>query len=235
MAAEHLDRNRLPRRNFGDALQHAVHAHRGDVVDRQHHVAGAQARRERGTLGNHLTHHDPARHREPEIARELVRELLRHESEVAALDALARHQAREHPLDDRGGDGKTDADEPLREVRREDGGVDADQAPFEVDEGAARIPLIDGGVRLDEVLVVVEPEPVAPERRNDPGRHRLPHVEGGADRKDGRAHAQRGAVTHGDRGEPRRVDAQEREVRFGVGADDPGGVGLAVGESDLRV
>ena len=119
--------------------------------------------------------------------------------------------------------------------QKADNGVDADEAPFEVDEGTARIALIDGGVRLDEVLVVVETEPVASECRNDAGRHRLSHVEGVADREDGCAHAQRGAVAHGDRGKPRRVDAQEREVGFGVGTDEPSGVGLAVGEGDLRV
>ena len=47
----------------------------------------------------------------------------------------------------------------------EDGGVDADDLAVEVEERAARVALVDGGVGLDEVLVADRPRRFSPMTR----------------------------------------------------------------------
>ena len=78
-----------------------------------------------------------------------------------------------------GGNGKADA---LRTARaREDRGVDADQPAGKIDQRAAGIARIDGGVGLDEELVVGNADLGARQRRDDAVRHGLPDAEGIAD------------------------------------------------------
>ena len=64
---------------------------------------------------------------------------------------------------------------------RKDGGVDADEMAVHIDERTAGIAGIDGGVGLNEELVVGDADLRAGERRDNAARHRLPHAERIAD------------------------------------------------------
>ena len=85
----------------------------------------------------------------------------------------------DHHLHHVGGNGEADA---LRAARaREDRGVDADEPPAEIDQRAARIAGIDGGVGLDEELVVGDADLGARHRRDDAVGDGLADREGIAD------------------------------------------------------
>ena len=64
---------------------------------------------------------------------------------------------------------------------REDRSVDADEPAVHVDQRAARIAGIDGGVGLDEELIVGDADLRAGQRRDDAARHRLADAERIAD------------------------------------------------------
>ena len=66
---------------------------------------------------------------------------------------------------------------------REDRRVDADQRAVHVDQRAAGIAGIDGGIGLDEEAGIVDAEIGARDRRDDAARHRLADAEGIADGK----------------------------------------------------
>src|SRR5262249_4740675 len=63
----------------------------------------------------------------------------------------------------------------------QDGGVDSDQLTAQVDERAARIAGVDGGIRLDEVLVAVRIDARAGQAADDPRGDRVLQPEGIAD------------------------------------------------------
>ena len=94
-------------------------------------------------------------------------------------------------LDDRHGDlgGHRKADADRAAGRRHDRGVDADHLAVDVEERAAGIAAVDGGVGLD-VVVVGAGIDVAVERRDDAGRHRAAEAERVADREHPVADAQ---------------------------------------------
>ena len=83
------------------------------------------------------------------------------------------------------GHGETDAFIAIGAA--DDGGVDADQPAFGVHQRAAGIARIDGGIRLDEILVMrvgigfVERETAAPQPADDAHGDGLAHAEGIAD------------------------------------------------------
>ncbi len=62
-------------------------------------------------------------------------------------------------------------------VVRQDRRVNADEFAARVDEGAAGIARINGGVGLDEVFIVFDPKIVAPLRADDAHRHSLAQAE----------------------------------------------------------
>ena len=105
----------------------------------------------------------------------------------------------------------------------EDRGVDADQPPVHVDQRAARIAGIDGGVGLDEELVVGDADLRARERRDDAAGHRLADAERIADGEHEIADLETVRIAELDRGEldAARIEPQHREI------------GLLVLENDL--
>ena len=78
---------------------------------------------------------------------------------------------------DRNGEADADRAARLRENRR----IDADQAAFHIDQGAAGIARIDRGVGLDEEAVIGNADFGARHRRDDALRHGLADAEGVAD------------------------------------------------------
>ena len=115
---------------------------------------------------------------------------------------------------------EADADRAAR--RRDDRGVDADHFAVEVEQRAARIAAIDGGVGLD-VVVVGTGIDVAVARRHDAGGHRAAEAERIADRDHPFAEPQLVGIA-----EPHRLqrlvglDPQQRDVGLLIAADQLG-------------
>src|SRR6185312_8440722 len=79
-----------------------------------------------------------------------------------------------------------------------DGGVEADEPAFGINQRAAGISGIDGGVGLDEVLDVFDAEPTASDRAGNAHGYGLADAEGIADRHYHVADLQVIAVAHDD-------------------------------------
>ena len=124
----------------------------------------------------------------------------------------------------------------LRAARaREDRGVDADQAPAEIDQRAAGIAGIDGGIGLDEELVVGDADLGARHRRDDAVGHGLADGERIADGEHHVADLERVGIGELERGEALvlRLEAQHREIRARILEHDLGLEFALVGERDL--
>ena len=133
-----------------------------------------------------------------------------------------------------GGNGKADA---LRTARtREDRSVDADQTAVEIDQCAAGIARIDGGVGLDEKLIVGDADLRARERRDDAVRHGLPDAERIAHREHHVADRQRIGVGKVERRKAlvRILQPQHGEIAALVLEHDLGLELALVGERDLH-
>jgi hypothetical protein len=112
-----------------------------------------------------------------------------------------------------------EADAQRTAAGRQDGRVDADQAPGGVDERAAGVAGIDRGIGLDEVLEGVDTDPVAAGAADDALGDGLPHSERVADCEDDVADLHAVGVAEGDRLQVLRVDLEHREIGFRIGAD----------------
>ncbi len=152
------------------------------AVDADDHVAGLDAGARGRAGGCDIRHQGAARALEAETVGNLRRHLLQLGAEPRPFDrgaaALGGGHHHAHHI---GGDGKADA---LRAAgARIDRGVDADQPAVEVDQRAAGIAGIDGGVGLDEELIIADADLGARQRRDDAVRHGLADAERIADRQ----------------------------------------------------
>ena len=85
------------------------------------------------------------------LACELRREWLDTDAQPATCDPSLRQQLMNHLLGHVGRDCKTD---PLGEIN--DGGIDADDFPAQIEERAARVAGIDRGVGLNKIFIARE-------------------------------------------------------------------------------
>jgi len=115
----------------------------------------------------------------------------------------------------------------------EDRGVDADQLPQRIDEGAAGVARVDGRIGLDEVLEGADAQARAPGGADDAHGHRLPHPEGVADGQHHVTGAQLVGVAQGDHRQILQLDAQHRQVRLRVGTHHLGARHPAVAQPHL--
>ncbi len=108
-------------------------------------------------------------------------------------------------------------------------------SPAEIDQRAARIAGIDGGIGLDEELIVGDADLGARHRRDDAVGHGLADGERIADGKHDVADLQRVGIGEFERGETLvlRLDAQHREVGAGILEHHLGLEFALVGERDL--
>ena len=110
------------------------------------------------------------------------------------------------------------------------GGVDADQIAVRIDERAAGVAEIDGGIGLNEILEGREPQLTAAGGAHDALRDRLAQAVGIADREHDVAHPQGVRAAHGHDGQLADAQMQNGDIRVGILSDD-GGVGdAAVGK-----
>src|SRR5882672_10694093 len=91
------------------------------------------------------------RRRQAQRLREIRVDVLDRHAEVAPRDAPVRDQTCHDGLGHVARDGEADTHVPA--ASRKNGRRDAEQLSFEVHEGAAGVARVDGGVRLDEILV----------------------------------------------------------------------------------
>src|SRR5690606_20153850 len=96
--------------------------------------------------------------------------------EPAALDLAVTQQA----LHDRLGQARRnrEADALISARATHDRIVDADQLAAGVDQRTTRVARVDGGIGLQEILVLMNAELAALGSRDDAHRHRLPDAEG---------------------------------------------------------
>src|SRR4029079_17747814 len=109
--------------------------------------------------------------------REVVAHRLERDSGPAARHAAPRDGVLRDPRGGVDGDGEADA-----LARRQDRGVDTDDLAQRVEQRAARVARVDGGVRLDEVLVRDDPNLGPPRRAHDAHGDGLLEPEGAPDR-----------------------------------------------------
>ena len=129
---------------------------------------------------------------------ELGRQRLDGHAEPAARHLALGRQLRVDPLGHVDGDGEADAD--IAAGAREDRAVDADDLARHVDERAARVARVDGGVGLEEVVEGALADR-APLGADDARRHRLLEAEGRADGQHPVADLDLVGVAEGGRGE----------------------------------
>ena len=115
-------------------------------------------------------------------------------------------------------DRNREADADVAAGAREDGRGEADQFAPQVDQRAAGIAGIDGGIGLDEVLEAVLIETAAAETADDAGGHRIAQPEGIADGDDKVADFQFRGIAQGDL---RELDGRTLSTAMSVGSSIP--------------
>jgi len=215
----------------GHCRQQRLHAIGLLVAHRSDHVAGADA----GLGGRAVLQHAGDDHARVGLHAEglgqLGREVARLDADPAAAHLAFLHDALEHDLGHRHGDGEADAHAAAR--ARIDRGVDAQQVAVDVDQRAARVAGVDGRVGLDEVLEVVDAELVAAQRRDDAAGHGLADAEGIADGQHLVAHLQFVGAAQHDHRQLVELDLEHGQVGVGIGADHLAARVAAVVERDL--
>jgi hypothetical protein len=116
-------------------------------------------------------------------------------------------------------DGEADALDAR--VPGDHGRVDADQLAGRVDQRAAGVAEVDGGVGLDEVLEGGHAQPAAAGGADDPGGDRLAETERVADGQDGVADAQPVGAAERHHRQVRQLDGEHGEVRVRIDAHQP--------------
>ena len=129
----------------------------------------------------------------------------------AGLDERDRHRARQV-------DRNRKADAGAR-FRAADGGVDTDHLPVEVDQRTAAVARIDGGIGLDEILVIGQSHLGALFRADNALGHGLFQSTGISDGDHGFPHFDRVRIAQFGQGQVLGVDLQHRQVRRRIGAD----------------
>ncbi len=161
------------------------------AIERDDDIAGLQAGRLRRTFVVDARDQSPVRRAQSKAVGDRVVDVLDADAEPAPSDLMELTQL----IDDRHHavrrSRKTDADRSPR--RREDGCVDADDVAIHVEQRAAGVPLVDGSVGL-QVIVVGAAVDVAIASRHDPRRHRPAQSKRIADRHHGVADAHLAAV-----------------------------------------
>ena len=162
------------------------------AVHFQHHVAGLEPRFIGGAFRQHIGDHHALAALHLEGAGQFLGEILNGHAEhpaayFAVLDQLV-HNVHRHV----GGDGEADAH--IAAGGGEDGGVDTDQLAVEIDQRAAGVARVNGGVGLNKILVALDTQAGAAQRRHDTGGHRLTETEGVADGDHEITHLETGGI-----------------------------------------
>ena len=94
--------------------------------------------------------------------------------------------------------------------------------PADIHQRPARVAGVNGGVGLDEALVILDAHAATISRADDPMRHGLAHPKGMADRQHQIAHPHVLAFSQRDRGQVVGVNLDDRNVTPGIKSDNLG-------------
>ena len=149
--------------------------------------------------------------------REIVIDRLKRGTEPGPLHLSAIMRRGNDALDHVGGNGEADADTAAR--LRIDGAVDANEMPVHRDQRTAGIARIDGGVGLDEELIIRRADMRARQRRDDTGCDGLADTEGIADGEHQIAHFEQVRIPEGEIGQLllAGIDAQHGQIGALIG------------------
>ena len=190
------------------------------------YVTALEPRRGRRRVVAHARHEGALRLGEMEALGEVRRDSLDRHAEPAALHVARRRELGDNALGQRDRDGEADTDGAAGLA--EHGRVDPDRLAARIDERAAAVAGIDGGVGLDEVVVRAFTDHAAG-RTDDTGGDRLLEPERIADGHDRLAHLKRLPAAERDHGEV----LQQREIGLRVASLDLRGELAAVGHLHL--
>src|SRR5438552_2631757 len=182
-------------------------------------VARGHTRRGRWAAALDPHHLDARVLGEPEPPRGAAREraVLTGDAEVAAAHAADGHELPEHPL------GGVDRDAEAQALRTEDHRrVDADHAPWAVDQRPARVARVERHVALDDALHQAPRGGAhgAPERAHHARRYGGAEAERVTDRDHELADAELGRAAELGVGKPAPIDGDDRAIGGLVGPDD---------------
>jgi len=189
-------------------------------------TAGFQPRLRGGTPLFDLGHQDsPIR---LEVLGHLGRKLLDHDPQPGALHPSELDEIVGHTPGEVGGNRESNPLVALASLGHDEG-VHPDDFPVNVDERAARIPPVDGGVGLDEILVAAEVDgPVRGAYVTDADR--IAQLKRGPDGQRPLPDSKIVGVRKPHRRQTASVDPDDREVRVAVAGHDRGVGTFAVGE-----
>ena len=173
------DHFRADRRLGDDAWQipHLLHLH---AIELHNDVPRTQARPVGRTALRDIRHQGAHGLLEPQPLGQVLGHRLNAHAQPAAARLTIFHQLRHHLFRQVGGNGETDAHRTAG--RRQDGGVHTHDLALHVEQRAAGIALVDGRVRLDEIVVGTGID-VAVAGRNDAQCHGSAQPERIADRQ----------------------------------------------------
>ena len=197
----------------GDAVIERLHIIHRRAVHRQHHITGFDAGIGKRTARIDILHQHAARTPQAQALRDRTRDGLTGRADPGKTHATAAFHALHYPPRQVGGNGETDPD--IAAGARIDRGVDAGQFAIRGDQRAAGIAGIDGGVGLDEELIIIGRALGAGQRRDDAHGHGLSDAKRVADRQHQIAHLDRIAVAerHSGKALALGVDLEHRQVR----------------------
>ena len=219
--ADDDDVDRLADRGVGDDARQILRLLDVLAVEFDHDVAGLDAGRLRRALVLDAGDQRAARGLDVEAFGDLVGDLLDADAEPAAAQLAELPQRIDHADHGLRRHRKADADRAAR--GRDDQRVDADHLAVEVEQRAAGIAAVDGGVGLD-VAVIGTGIDVAVARRDDAGGDGAAEAERIADRDHPFAEPQLVGIAelHRDQRLRRRLELQHRQIGLLVDADQLG-------------
>ena len=188
------------------------------TVDADDHVALFETGIRSGTVRLHGAHKGASCIGKVECLRHLRVQILNADTEITSDDAATINKLRHHVVRKVHWNGESHT-LVAAGAPRKNGGVDAHQFAAHVDQGAARVSGVDGGVRLDEVLVVLDPEVAASGRTDNAHRYCLSDAERITDRQDDIADFDVVRVTQRQHWEITCRDLENGDVRLRIRPD----------------
>ena len=147
-----------------------------------------------------------------------MREVLNADPEIASHNFAGGDQAVIHRLRHADRHGKPDA--LISTGLGKDGGIDADQFAVGIDQGAARVSGVDGGIGLDKVFILRNPHLAATQGAHNTKRHGGIQAKGIPDRQHIFPDLQLRGVTPAHERQILGIDLHDRQVRLRVGTEN---------------
>ena len=150
------------------------------LIDGNHHITHLQPSLRRRRLWLDTGYQHPVVPIHAKGLGHFRRQGLPRDTKAATADLAIFHQLRHQLADHIGGNSEADAD--IATGRGQNSGIDPNQLTTQVDQRAAGIAGVDGGVGLDEIFIPLNTEATAPQGADDARGNGLPQAKGVANR-----------------------------------------------------